>query len=87
MRHPSTICAGIFRIFDHLKSVTGPLVFRKRALARHDRTSTDLPAREDFQVYKRRMGWTFPYVSSFGSEFNFDFGVSFSEDERRTGAE
>ena len=35
----------------------------------------------------RRMGWTFPYVSSFGSEFNFDFGVSFSEDERRTGAE
>lgn len=29
-------------------------------------------------AYKERMGWTFPWVSSLGSEFNFDFGVSFS---------
>jgi predicted dithiol-disulfide oxidoreductase (DUF899 family) len=30
--------------------------------------------------YRRRMGWSFPWVSSLHSEFNFDFGVSFTED-------
>ena len=29
-------------------------------------------------AYKQRMGWTFPWVSSFGTDFNYDFGVSFS---------
>src|SRR5579875_771860 len=29
------------------------------------------------QAYKRRMGWTFPWVSSAGSDFNFDVNVSF----------
>ena len=28
---------------------------------------------------RRKMGWTFPWYSSFGSRFNFDFGVSFDE--------
>jgi predicted dithiol-disulfide oxidoreductase (DUF899 family) len=28
-------------------------------------------------AYQKRMGWTFPWVSSFGTDFNFDFGVSF----------
>ena len=37
--------------------------------------------------YKRRMGWTFPWASSFGSEFNFDFDVSFTEDQQRNGIE
>ena len=31
---------------------------------------------DKLQAYKRRMGWTFPWVSSHGSDFNFDFGVS-----------
>ncbi|HEX6487428.1 MAG TPA: thioredoxin family protein [Candidatus Dormibacteraeota bacterium] len=30
------------------------------------------------EAYKRRMGWTFPWLSSAGSDFNFDYGVSFS---------
>jgi predicted dithiol-disulfide oxidoreductase (DUF899 family) len=29
-------------------------------------------------AYKRRMGWSFPWVSSSGTDFNFDFGVSFT---------
>jgi predicted dithiol-disulfide oxidoreductase (DUF899 family) len=33
------------------------------------------------QAYKRRMGWTFPWVSSQGSDFNFDFGVSQTEED------
>jgi predicted dithiol-disulfide oxidoreductase (DUF899 family) len=31
---------------------------------------------EKLQAYKRRMGWQFPWVSSHGSDFNFDFQVS-----------
>ena len=37
--------------------------------------------------YKRRMGWTFPWASSFGSDFNFDFDVSFTEEQQRKGIE
>jgi predicted dithiol-disulfide oxidoreductase (DUF899 family) len=39
----------------------------------------------DIQVYKRRMGWSFPWASSLGSDFNFDFNVSFTEEEQRKG--
>lgn len=39
------------------------------------------------QAYKRRLGWTFPWASSFGSDFNFDFGVSFTEQQQRDGIE
>src|SRR5438477_5112447 len=37
------------------------------------------------QKYKRRMGWTFPWASSFGSDFNFDFDVSFTPEQLREG--
>src|SRR5436853_4502352 len=35
------------------------------------------------QTYKRRMGWTFPWASAHGSDFNFDFNVSFTEEQQR----
>jgi len=38
------------------------------------------------QAYKRRMGWTFPWASSQGSDFNFDVNVSFTEEQQREGA-
>jgi len=37
------------------------------------------------QAYKKRMGWTFPWASSFESDFNFDFSVYFTEDQQRGG--
>jgi predicted dithiol-disulfide oxidoreductase (DUF899 family) len=37
------------------------------------------------QPYKQRMGWTFPWASSFRNEFNSDFSVSFTEEEQRAG--
>jgi predicted dithiol-disulfide oxidoreductase (DUF899 family) len=37
------------------------------------------------QAYKRRMGWTFPWASSRGSDFNFDFNVAFTEAQQREG--
>jgi predicted dithiol-disulfide oxidoreductase (DUF899 family) len=37
------------------------------------------------QAYKRRMGWIFPWASSQSSDFNFDFNVSFTEEQQRSG--
>ena len=37
------------------------------------------------QAYKRRMGWTFPWASSFGGDFNADFSVGFTEAQQRVG--
>src|SRR5215470_11498923 len=37
------------------------------------------------QTYKRRLGWTFPWASSFGSDFNFDFSVGLTEEQQRKG--
>ena len=35
----------------------------------------------EIEAYKKRMGWRFPWVSSYGSDFNFDFHVSFKPEE------
>ena len=37
------------------------------------------------QAYKRRMGWTFPWASSNGSDFNFDFKIAFTEEQQQVG--
>lgn len=39
----------------------------------------------EFLPFKERMGWTFPWVSSHGSSFNFDFGVSFTPEQVASG--
>ena len=58
-------------------------------LNHHDVTmvSVSLASLEKLEAYKRRMGWQFPWVSSFGGDFNFDFGVSFTEEQQRDGGE
>ncbi len=38
---------------------------------------------EKLRAYERRMGWTFPWVSSADSDFNFDFGMSRTEEQTR----
>jgi predicted dithiol-disulfide oxidoreductase (DUF899 family) len=37
------------------------------------------------QAYRRRMGWTFPWASSFDGDFNFDFNVQVTEKQQREG--
>jgi predicted dithiol-disulfide oxidoreductase (DUF899 family) len=37
------------------------------------------------QAYQRRMGWTFPWASSFGGNFNADFNIWFTEAQQREG--
>lgn len=40
---------------------------------------------ERIRQVKDRMGWTFPWVSSGNSDFNFDFSVSFTQEDRSAG--
>jgi predicted dithiol-disulfide oxidoreductase (DUF899 family) len=37
------------------------------------------------QAFKRRMGWQFPWASSFGTDFNLDFNVQFTPEQQREG--
>lgn len=39
----------------------------------------------EIETFKRRMGWRFPWVSSFGTDFNYDYHVSFTPEERAAG--
>jgi predicted dithiol-disulfide oxidoreductase (DUF899 family) len=40
---------------------------------------------EKLQAYKQRMGWSFPWASSFGTDFNYDFNTSHTEEQQRSG--
>jgi predicted dithiol-disulfide oxidoreductase (DUF899 family) len=40
---------------------------------------------ENLHAYRRRMGWGFPWVSSFRSDFNYDFNASVTEEQQRAG--
>jgi len=55
-------------------------------LAHHDVTLAAV-SRAPFaklHAYRKRMGWTFPWASSAGSDFNFDFNISFTEEQQRS---
>jgi predicted dithiol-disulfide oxidoreductase (DUF899 family) len=56
-------------------------------LAHHDVTLSAVSRAPLFklQAYQLRMGWTFPWASSFGSDFNFDYGVGITEEQQREG--
>ena len=56
-------------------------------LANHDVTLSAV-SRAPFaklKAYKRRMGWSFPWASSLGGDFNFDFNVSLTEKQQLEG--
>jgi predicted dithiol-disulfide oxidoreductase (DUF899 family) len=57
-------------------------------LANHDvaMTAVSRAPLARLQAYKRRMGWSFPWASSAGSDFNFDINVSFTEQQQREGS-
>src|SRR6516162_678167 len=56
-------------------------------LANHDVTLSAVSRAPlaKLQAYKRRMGWTFPWASSFDSDFNFDFSVSVTQEQQHEG--
>ena len=57
-------------------------------LANHDVTLSAVSRAPlaKIKAYKKRMGWTFPWASSSGGDFNFDFNVSFTEAQQREGS-
>ena len=66
---------GFERIIPHLAARDTALVAVSRApLAK-------------LQAFRTRMGWTFDWYSSAASDFNYDYGVSFTSDEIKSGAE
>ena len=56
-------------------------------LAHHDVTmiAVSRAPLAEIEPYRRRMGWKFKWVSSFGTDFNYDFRVSFTPEEVATG--
>jgi predicted dithiol-disulfide oxidoreductase (DUF899 family) len=57
-------------------------------LANHDvaLTAVSRAPLAKLRAYKDRMGWTFPWASSLGGDFNFDFNVSLTEQQQRAGS-
>jgi predicted dithiol-disulfide oxidoreductase (DUF899 family) len=57
-------------------------------LANHDVTLSAVSRAPlaKLQAYKRRMGWSFPWASSIGGDFNFDFNVSLTKEQQREGS-
>jgi predicted dithiol-disulfide oxidoreductase (DUF899 family) len=56
-------------------------------LANHDVTlcAVSRAPLAKLQGYKRRMGWSFPWASSFDSDFNYDFQAAITEEQQRSG--
>ena len=56
-------------------------------LANHDVTlcAVSRAPFDKLDAFKRRMGWSFPWASSYGSDFNFDFGVAHTKEEWAAG--
>src|SRR5689334_8291602 len=56
-------------------------------LANHDVTlcAVSRAPLAKLQAFRRRMGWGFPWASSRDGDFNFDFNVSFTEEQQRSG--
>jgi len=57
-------------------------------LANHDVTlcAVSRAPLAKLHAFKQRMGWSFPWASSYGSDFNFDFGVAHTKEEWEAGA-
>jgi predicted dithiol-disulfide oxidoreductase (DUF899 family) len=75
-------CTGCSLVADHFDSVIPHLNGRDITLV-----CASIAPLPELQDYKRQMGWRFAWVSSLGSDFNYDFGVAFTEEQQRNGAE
>jgi predicted dithiol-disulfide oxidoreductase (DUF899 family) len=67
----SSIADAVNGLLPHLHACDVSFVFVSRAPL------------QKLQDFKLRMGWSFPWVSSGRSDFNFDFGISHTEDQMR----
>jgi predicted dithiol-disulfide oxidoreductase (DUF899 family) len=75
-------CTGCSFVADHFDASIPHLKGRDVTLV-----SESIAPLDSLQAYAERMGWKFPWVSSLGSDFKYDFGAAFTEDQQRNGAE
>jgi predicted dithiol-disulfide oxidoreductase (DUF899 family) len=68
-------CPGCSFLSDHLEGALPHLEHHDVTLTAVSRAP--LP---EIEAYKTRMGWRFPWVSAFGSDFNYDYNVSFTKE-------
>jgi len=73
-------CPSCSYLSDHFDAMTVHLANRDTTLVVVSRAP--LP---EIEAFKKRMGWKFQWVSSFGSDFNFDYHVSFTPEEKASG--
>jgi len=73
-------CPGCSFLSDHFDGALPHLEHHDVTLTAVSRAP--LP---EIEAYKKRMGWQFPWVSSFGSDFNYDYHVSFTKDDLASG--
>ena len=71
-------CKSCSYLADHFDGASWHLPHRDTTLVVISRAPLS-----EIQAYKKRMGWRFKWVSSYGSDFNFDYHVSFSEQEEK----
>jgi predicted dithiol-disulfide oxidoreductase (DUF899 family) len=71
-------CPGCTNLGDELSGTRVHLNHRDVTLICFSRAPIDRLA-----AYKQRMGWTFPYVSTYGTEFPFDFGLALTPEQAR----
>lgn len=74
------ICPGCSYTMDHVDAARQHFEHADLAFAAVSRAPI-----QRIEEVKERMGWTFPWVSSANSDFNYDFNVSFSEEDRAAG--
>ena len=74
------ICRGCSFTVDHVDAARQHFEQADLAFAAVSRVSL-----QRIEEVRKRMGWTFPWVSSQGSDFNFDFGVSFTPEDLTAG--
>jgi predicted dithiol-disulfide oxidoreductase (DUF899 family) len=74
------VCKGCSFVADHIDSAQRHFGDADLSFAAISRAPL-----ERIEHVKRVLGWTFPWVSSYGSDFNFDFGVSFKKEDIAAG--
>jgi predicted dithiol-disulfide oxidoreductase (DUF899 family) len=74
------ICKGCSFIADHIDAARQHFEHAGLAFVAISRAPL-----ERIEQVRRRLGWTFPWVSSHGTAFNFDFGVSFRKEDIAAG--
>lgn len=75
-------CTGCSFVADHFDGVLPHLNGHGVTLV-----AESIAPLDQLHAYAARMDWTFPWVSSLGSEFRYDFGAAFTEEQQRNGAE